>query len=154
VSSRKTRSEETVGRIMHRQDNINTCLSISNITINIYLQICFLWRISPWWASASSLSRLHDHIHRHTTLAFLWASDQPDAETSITTPTTNIYAPGVIRTQDPSKRAAENPPLRPRGHWDRLMYRQNTFIFLLNISIFYLATSFMVFQCKIKMDHE
>jgi hypothetical protein len=32
---------------------------------------------------------------------------------------TNIHAPGGIRTHDPSKRAAENPRLRPHGHWDR-----------------------------------
>ena len=24
-----------------------------------------------------------------------------------------------IRTHDPSKQAAEDPPLRPHGHWDR-----------------------------------
>jgi hypothetical protein len=33
---------------------------------------------------------------------------------------TNIHAPGEIRTHDPSKRAAEDPRLRPHGHWDRL----------------------------------
>ena len=60
---------------------------------------------------------------RHTTFRFLWASDQPDAETSITTPTTNIHAPGGIRTHNPSKQAAADPALRPRGHWGRLMYR-------------------------------
>jgi hypothetical protein len=27
--------------------------------------------------------------------------------------------PGGIRTHDPSKRAAQDPRLRPRGHWDR-----------------------------------
>jgi hypothetical protein len=32
---------------------------------------------------------------------------------------TNIHAPGEIRTHDPSKRAAADPRLRPRGHWDR-----------------------------------
>ena len=32
---------------------------------------------------------------------------------------TNIHAPGGIRTHDPSKRAAEDPSLRPHGHWDR-----------------------------------
>jgi hypothetical protein len=32
---------------------------------------------------------------------------------------TNIHAPGGIRTHDPSKRAAEDPRLRPHGHWDR-----------------------------------
>jgi hypothetical protein len=35
---------------------------------------------------------------------------------------TNIHAPGGIRTQDPSKRASEDPRLRPHGHWDRLFF--------------------------------
>jgi len=33
---------------------------------------------------------------------------------------TNIHAPGVIRTRNPNKRAAADPRLRPRCHWDRL----------------------------------
>jgi hypothetical protein len=32
---------------------------------------------------------------------------------------TDIYASGGIKTRNPSKRAAANPRLRPRGHWDR-----------------------------------
>jgi hypothetical protein len=32
---------------------------------------------------------------------------------------TNIHVPGGIRTHNPSKRAAVDPRLRPRGHWDR-----------------------------------
>jgi len=32
---------------------------------------------------------------------------------------TDIHAPGGIRTHNPSKRAAADPRLRPRGHWDR-----------------------------------
>jgi hypothetical protein len=40
--------------------------------------------------------------------------------TSQTLYKTNIHAPGAIRTHDPSKRAAADPRLRPRGHWDRL----------------------------------
>jgi hypothetical protein len=32
---------------------------------------------------------------------------------------TNIHAHGGIRTHDASKRAAEDPLLRPHGHWDR-----------------------------------
>jgi hypothetical protein len=32
---------------------------------------------------------------------------------------TNIHAPGGIRIHDPSKRAAVDPRLRPRGHCDR-----------------------------------
>jgi len=30
----------------------------------------------------------------------------------------DIYAPGGIRTHNPSKRAAANPRIRRRGHWD------------------------------------
>jgi hypothetical protein len=37
--------------------------------------------------------------------------------TSNTTQTS--MPPGGIRTHDPSKRAAEDPRLRPHGHWDR-----------------------------------
>jgi hypothetical protein len=32
---------------------------------------------------------------------------------------TDIYAPGVIRTRNPSNRAAADRRLRPRDHWDR-----------------------------------
>ena len=32
---------------------------------------------------------------------------------------TEIHSSGEIRTQNPSKRAAANPRLRPRGHWYR-----------------------------------
>ena len=33
---------------------------------------------------------------------------------------TDIHAPGGIRTRSPSMRAAADPRLRPRGHWDLL----------------------------------
>lgn len=36
---------------------------------------------------------------------------------------TDIYAPGGIRTYNPNKRAATNPRLRLRGHWDRLLIK-------------------------------
>ena len=51
-----------------------------------------------------------------------WTSDQSIAETSTwqhTTLTTNIHAPGGIRTHNLSRRAAEDLRLRPRSHWDR-----------------------------------
>ena len=35
---------------------------------------------------------------------------------------TNIHAPCGIRTRNPSKRAAADPGLRPRGHWDRHLH--------------------------------
>jgi hypothetical protein len=31
----------------------------------------------------------------------------------------NIHVPGGIRNSNPRKRAAADPRLRPRGHWDR-----------------------------------
>jgi len=52
-----------------------------------------------------------------------WTSDQPDAVTS-TWPhkhsqQTDISTSGEVRTHNPSKRAAANPRLRPRGDGDR-----------------------------------
>jgi hypothetical protein len=52
----------------------------------------------------------------------LWTSDQLVAETSTwqhTTHTTNIHAPGGIRTYDRSRRTAVDLRLRWSGHWDR-----------------------------------
>jgi hypothetical protein len=52
----------------------------------------------------------------------LWTSGQPDAETSTwhTTLTRDRHpSPDGIRTHNPSKRAAADPRLRPRGDWDR-----------------------------------
>jgi len=50
----------------------------------------------------------------------LWTSDQSDAETSTWQHTTDIHAPGGIRTQNPSKRAAADRRFRRRGHWDQM----------------------------------
>ena len=55
-------------------------------------------------------------------VGLLWTSDQPDAETSTwqhTTLTTDIHAPGGIRTHNHSNRAGADPRFTPRGHWDR-----------------------------------
>jgi len=45
----------------------------------------------------------------------LWTGDQTLQHT--TPKETDIHS---IRTCNPNKRVAENPLLRPRGHWDRL----------------------------------
>ena len=55
-------------------------------------------------------------------IGLLWTSDQPDAQTSTrqqTTLTTDIHAPGGIRTHNPNKQAAADPHLRQRGHRER-----------------------------------
>jgi hypothetical protein len=65
---------------------------------------------------------------RHTphSVGLLWTSDQPTqrplSDNTQHSHETDIHAPGGIRTNNPSKRAAADPRLRPRGHWDR----QNT----------------------------
>jgi len=53
-------------------------------------------------------------------------SDQPIAETAARQHNTHkrqiqcIHSRGVIRNRNPSKRAAADPHLRPRGFWFRL----------------------------------
>ena len=66
-------------------------------------------------------SRTHSDAPRPVGL--LWASDQPDTQTSTlqyTTLTRDRHpCPDRIRTHNPSKRAAADPHLRSRGHWER-----------------------------------
>jgi len=58
-------------------------------------------------------------------VGLLWMNDQLVAETSTWQHTvqhpqhTDIHAPDWIRTHNISRRAAADPRLRPRGHWDR-----------------------------------
>ena len=63
------------------------------------------------------VSRAHNDAPQSGRL--FWMSDQLVAEAS---QETNIHAPGGIRTHNPSKRAAADPRLTRRGHWDRLSY--------------------------------
>ena len=51
---------------------------------NINIYIIFPWRNSPYWARASSLSRLHDDTHLDTphSVGLLWMSDHSNTETS------------------------------------------------------------------------
>jgi hypothetical protein len=65
------------------------------------------------------VSRSHSDTPQWVRL--LWASDQPDAETSDNTTLTRDKHPcrGGIRTSNPSKRGDTDPRLRTRGYWDR-----------------------------------
>jgi hypothetical protein len=63
------------------------------------------------------------HTDTPQLLGLLWTSDQSVAETSAwqhTTHTTNIHAPGWIRTHNCNRRGAVDLCLRPRGNCDRL----------------------------------
>ena len=58
---------------------------------------------------------------RHTTIAktlYVWSARRRDNKQH--SQETDIHAPGGIQTHDPSKPAAADSPLRPRGQWDRL----------------------------------
>ena len=69
-----------------------------------------------------------DHTQRRSTVGRTpldeWSARRKDLYLT-THNTHNIQTavpPGGIRTQNPSKRAAADPHLRPRGHWCRHMY--------------------------------
>ena len=84
------------------------------------------WRNSLQWAKASSLLRIHDHTHLDTPHSVglsgrvISPRQRPLPDNTQHSQKTIIYGPGEIRTHNPSKRAATDPRLRPRGHWDRL----------------------------------
>ena len=60
------------------------------------------------------------HSDTPHSVGLLWTNDQPDPQTSTYQHTAlTIHALGGIRTHKPSKRAAADPSLRSRGHWDR-----------------------------------
>jgi hypothetical protein len=63
-----------------------------------------------------------DHTHdAPQSVGLLWTSDQSVAQTSTwqhTTLTTDIHAPGGIRTHNLSRRAAAELRFSSRGHWD------------------------------------
>ena len=64
----------------------------------------------------------HTKARTHS-VGLLWTRDRLAADTSTwqhTTHETGMLATGGIRTRDPSKLAAAESRLRPRGHWDRL----------------------------------
>jgi hypothetical protein len=62
-------------------------------------------------------------LFRHTTLGRTPLDEGPARHRDLYLAThnteTDIHALVGIRTHDPSKRAAEDPLLRPHGHWDR-----------------------------------
>jgi hypothetical protein len=95
----------------------------------------FFWRNSSSVARASVFTKFVDHTHyAPPSVGFLWTSDQLVVETSTWqhSQQTAIHAPAGIRTHNPSKRAAADLRLIPRGHWERqfeiilIIYRTRT----------------------------
>jgi hypothetical protein len=80
---------------------------------------------APWGSRPPHCSRLHDHtLETHHTL---WdssgrgasPSQRPLPDNTQHSQETDIHALGGIRTHNPSMRAAVDPRLRLRSHWDR-----------------------------------
>jgi hypothetical protein len=86
---------------------------LSSIFLSFFLSF---GAAAPILAIASSFTSFLDHTR------LLCTGYQLVAETCTwqhTTLTTNIHAPGGIRSHNLSRQAAEDLRLRPRGHWDR-----------------------------------
>ena len=85
----------------------------------------FLWRCGPTCAMVSSFLRFLDHTQRRITVGRTpldeWSARRRDLylTTHNTQQRTDIHAPGGIRTQNLSRRAAVVLRLRPRSHRDR-----------------------------------
>jgi hypothetical protein len=82
--------------------------------------VCF-WRNSPHLARASSYTRFLDHIQRRTTVVRT-PLDECSArrrDVYVTTHNTLTSMPPAGFIPSLSRRAAADPSLRPRGHWDR-----------------------------------
>jgi hypothetical protein len=79
--------------------------------------------LGAWAASFFEASRLHTfwtHYTRYDSSGrVISPSQRPLPDITQHSQETDIHALGGIRTHNPSKRAAADPRLRPRGHCDR-----------------------------------
>jgi len=81
---------------------------------------CAISPIGPWPPHCRGFTT----TLRHTALGWTpldeWSARRRDNKQH--SQQTDIYAPGGNRTHNSSKRAAADPSLRPRGHWDRSLW--------------------------------
>ena len=120
-----------------------------NVTYTLVLPLYFLLIIYPGSTAPSgprppNYRGLQSHSDTPHSVGLLWTSDRPDAKTSTLQQTTltkdkHPY-PGGIRTRNPSKRAAADSSIRPRGHWDRRTFCLD-FQFFLQRKVSFLLSS-------------
>ena len=79
-----------------------------------------LWRNSPQWAMASSLSRFLDHTQRRIAVGRTPLNEWSARRRDLYLTTHNIH--NRIRTHTLSRRAAADLRLRPRGYRDRHLF--------------------------------
>ena len=75
----------------------------------------------PQWGLGLLYEVPRSHSDTPHSIGLFWTRDRPLPLPDNTqhSQETDIHAPGRIRTRNPSKRAAVDPRLRPRGHRDR-----------------------------------
>jgi hypothetical protein len=97
------------GPARHRDLYLTTHNTHNKQTSMPYAGFFFLSGVFPLW-SIFILSLYHFVLHVTFYVPYYRAFNKHN---------TNIHASGGIRTHNPSKRAAVDPRLRPRGRWDR-----------------------------------
>ena len=103
--------------------NCNVCQKIQTPSC-LFVLLC-VWRNSPQWARASSLTRFLDHTRRRTTVGRTPLDEWSARRIHLYLTTHNTcnrqtsMPPGGIWTHNLSRRVAADLRLRPRGHWDR-----------------------------------
>ena len=94
------------------------------VTVVHNLTFYFTMAKKHFWTRASSLSRIYDHIQTHhnryeSSGRGVGPSQRLLPDNTQHSQETDIHDSGGIRTHNPSKQAAADPRLRPRGHRDR-----------------------------------
>ena len=110
----------------------------------------FVWRCGPTRAMASSFVWFRGHTKRRITVScgrVISSSQRPLPDNTQHPQQTNIHAPCGIRTHDLSRRAAVDPRLRTRGHWD---WHSACFTYLIILVINQLNAQFLFYNRFIK----
>jgi hypothetical protein len=95
--------------------------------IAVYFKALVLWKYFFFMAKQLLVGQglliveaLPSHTDTSHSVGLLWTSDQPTQrplpDNTQHSKETDIHTPGGIRNRNPSKRAAADPRLRPRGH--------------------------------------
>jgi hypothetical protein len=117
---RRGRHETSVNKRQSAPRSIPQCESLICGVYFIHLILIFMVQRPLLGQGLLTIEASRSH-----SVGLLWASDQPVAKTSTwqhTKLTRDRHpGPGGIRNHNPSKRAAADPRLRPRGHWGRLI---------------------------------
>jgi hypothetical protein len=136
----------------HHQGAYFILVKVTSCMVNLVMRqhtfICFtcclVWRgmstslktsrFRTYWADVGQglliIGASRSHSGAPHSVGFLWTSDQTDVEASLPDSTQHtkekdIHAASGIRNRNPNKRAAADPRLRQRGHWDRHMRLYN-----------------------------